>query len=377
MKKEKILYLLFAVVLVGVLFLSFQGKEKEEDVIKVGAVLPLTGPIALSGGEQCRIGMKIAEEEINSTGGIDGKQVKILLQDSMSDNLEGVNSFKNIVQFQSPVIMVTMGSGLSMSLSPLAKEYEIPLLATIATTPLFTKQNEFSFRYYSTTEKEVEVLIEIINKKDINKIGVLYINDDFGNAMVSDLEKQFSGIVFSDSFNITDTDFRTKITKIKSKNPEGLLVVGFADHTINLLSQIKEFGMDELFLFSSSLATIPEVKRSIGELNLNVFVPAPKTYKKIDTFETRYLIEQFNQFKGISKVDFDHYVVSCYDTINIIKQVLKESNEQDFSDFKKILTDLESFKGQLGETINSEREINFPLFPAEIKDNKINYLFSE
>jgi branched-chain amino acid transport system substrate-binding protein len=262
-----------------------------------------------------------------------------------------------------------------MSLVPLAEDNKVPLLATIATTPLLTQQNKYTFRYYSIAKHEIAPIVQIVNEKKIEKMSILYLTDDFGKAMLNELKNNFDGEVVEESFNIGDSDFRTQLTKIKSKNPEGILIVGFSSHMINAIKQIKELGMeDDVIIFTSSSATIPEVRNSLKEMKISVFAPAPKIYGELDDPVIASLKQEFDKKKSSPNLEFDHYVVSCYDLMKLIETTLASSKSLTKEDIENSLLDVKSFEGNLGEIEVNEREFNFPLYPSEISDGNIKYL---
>lgn len=364
-----VVVIILAVAVVG---LSRQQKTKiSKETIKIGAVLPLTGAIALSGGEQCRAGAMVAIEDINNSGGINNQLLELKIEDSKSNNNDGATAFNSLLDAYNPVAMLSLGSALSKTLSPMAEQNKIPLLATITADPKLTGTNNFTFRYYPTAEQEIPAIVKIAKDKNIKKFAVLNLNDDFGQAMLNALKNSFDGVVISESFNISDTDFKTQLTKIKYENPDGLLVVGFANHTITAIKQAKELGINST-LFSSSLATILSVRKGLNEIGADVFVPAPIAYKSNSNSAIIALKGKFEKIKN-PQTEFDHYVVSCYDAVKILEKVLK-NNPMTKEGIENGLTNLKDFSGLSGNVIMKGREFNFPLYPAELKQGEVIFI---
>ena len=103
--------------IIAVLFLSFflieQGCEGKKDVIKIGAILPLTGPAAQY-GKMLKNGMELAKEEINANSGVDGKQIEIIYEDDQSQAAAGVsaiNKLKSQVTEKDNLIIYYAGHG--------------------------------------------------------------------------------------------------------------------------------------------------------------------------------------------------------------------------------------------------------------------------
>ncbi len=362
------------VVFIGYAVYKNQNKQVSGETIKIGAILPITGTIALSGGEQCREGIMMAVRDINNSGGIKNKQVELKIDDSQSNNKNGASAFSNLIGTYNPLVTISMGSALSKTLSPMAEQNKISLLATITSDPELTKNNNFTFRYYPTAEQEIPAIVKIAKDKNIQKFAVLMLNDDFGQAMLSTLKNNFKGDVVSEIFNISDTDFKTQLTKIKSENPDGLLIVGFSSHMITAVKQAKELKINST-LFLSSAAVIPSVRKGLNDIGVNVFAPAPIVYKNILNSDIAALKDKFNKFEKdkTSKIEFDHYVVACYDTVKILEKVLK-NNQITKEGVENGLINLKNFSGLLGDISIKGREFNFPLYPVEITNGELVFI---
>ena len=357
---------LIVVIVILAIVIPLSLKPAEKEVIKIGAILPLSGSAAFS-GEQMRDGMLMAVEEINNKGGINGRKIELLIEDSKGSAQEGVTAFNNL-NLKSPNIIISSLSAVSVALVPLAKEKEIPLLVTVVSVPNVAK-NEWVFRYYPTAEQEIPPLINIANELKINKIAVLYLNDDFGVSVYNTLKEKFGGTVIGESFPIATGDFRTQITKIKSANPEAILVVGFSSHIVNAVKQIKEFDLN-IKIFGLSTMAVPDVRKALGEVGEGIYLTAPMLYNNNVSDETKYFKETF---KNRYNKEADHYAATGYDTIKLIEQVIRSSGYSKEA-IKEGLTRLQSFTGLLGEAEINGRDISFPLYPARTEGGEIIYL---
>src|SRR3990167_1877096 len=100
------------------LFIASCGK-KEEDVIKIGAILPLTGDVAIY-GNNTKEGIDLAVEEINKHGGINGKNIRILYEDSKAEPRTGVTVLQNLISKDKvQVIIDNSVSSVALALAPI------------------------------------------------------------------------------------------------------------------------------------------------------------------------------------------------------------------------------------------------------------------
>jgi branched-chain amino acid transport system substrate-binding protein len=124
--QKKIVILLavaIAVVVVVVLWIVNRGGDGtgSRGTIRIGAIDPLTGPMAAY-GEPVRDGMILAVEEINAQGGINGRKIELLLEDDGGDPKNAVNAFTKLATVSKvPVIIGPLSSGCSMATAPLAE----------------------------------------------------------------------------------------------------------------------------------------------------------------------------------------------------------------------------------------------------------------
>ncbi len=368
MKKQNKIYLAIGIVAVVLIAaIAMFSMPKGEETIKIGAVLPLSGVVAFS-GQQTQIGMKLAMEEINLEGGINGKKIELVFEDSEGSNPKGISSFNKILQFDNPNIMISSLSGVSNSLAPLAKENQIPLLAIVTSDPNVAS-NEWVFRYYPTAEQEIKPVVYAINQINAKKTAILYLNDDFGKSMLEELKNNFDGEIIAESFNIGAGDFRTELTKIKSETPDVLLVVGFASHTSNSIKQAKEMGINSLFVSTSVLA-FPDVINSLGNIGDGIYLGAPSLYYEQDTLSQEFASAMRQKYP---KAQVDHYTANGYDAIMLLKQIFEEKGFSKL-EIKEGLQNLQSFDGVLGKTEINGRKFSFPLYTGRIESGSITYL---
>lgn len=168
------------VVIASLMAFSVGCVKKEEKEIKIGAILPLTGSAALLGTET-KEGIDIAIEEINSASGIKGSPIKVIYHYSQNDPKEGVSAFRVLTDIEKTPVIISSMSSVTKAIIPIANEKKVVLMATVTATPKITELSEWVFRNYYTTDIQGEVLSRfIVNKINIKKVGVLYLNDDYG-----------------------------------------------------------------------------------------------------------------------------------------------------------------------------------------------------
>ena len=127
---------------------------------RIGIILPMTGPTADYGADFNR-GAVLAEEEINASGGIKGRPVKLVLGDSKNQPKDGVAEFKKLVEIDKvPAIISTM-TGVILPQFALSREAKVPMIAVGAITPEIRKGGPTVFSNYPLADDEEREIAEI------------------------------------------------------------------------------------------------------------------------------------------------------------------------------------------------------------------------
>lgn len=356
------------VVVVAVLVVFFVLRGEKQETIKIGAVLSLSGPGTYN-GEEVRDGMLLAVDEVNARGGINGRKIELIIEDSKSNPGEGKEAFNRIEKTHHPVLYVSVLSSISMALVPLSEQNEVVLVGLVVSTPKFTEQNEWVFRYWITPRDEVPPILTVLQDLKVKKLGVLYLNDEYGKSLFKLFKKEFEiigGKVKSESFEPNDTDFKGQIAKLKDM--EAIYAIGFPSHLKNVLKQLREESFGG-FVVSTNAVSGSSI-RSMPESN-EVYVTVPIIYNPNFLFA--------RELKGKYETEYDkpftHYAASSYDFIKILTGLL-EDEEISRESVKKVLEEGFIYSGVFGsvDLKPGEHDITFPLHPARIVDGEVKYL---
>ncbi len=198
----------------------------EQPPIKIGVIVPLTGEAAAY-GIAAKEGMDLAVEEINRNGGVLGKKLELVYQDSKFDPKEAVSIMQKFVAVDDfDLIVMADGSGPTLAAAPVAQQNGRIFLATLASTPMLSATGDFFFRTVPSDAYQGVELAKFAQSKGFKTAAILYVNDPYGVGIRDVFTREFDGtVLIAEAFENGDTDFRTQLTKIKAKNPEVLLLV--------------------------------------------------------------------------------------------------------------------------------------------------------
>jgi branched-chain amino acid transport system substrate-binding protein len=347
MKRKILIPLAILVVIIAAIAIYFAQKPKEPETIKIGAILPLTGS-ASEIGEQHKMGLMLAVDEINSQGGINGKKIKIIYEDDKNDPKEAVAAFNKLANIDKVPIVITAMSASSMAIYPIAEQKKIVLFANCG-HPEITMLSEWVFRNFPTSKHEAQKMTHFAwNTLKIKNLAILYINDAFGEAAMKEIKKEFESlggkILTIVPFEKDKTDFRTQIMKVLQLKPEAIYVYGYGKANGLMVKQIRESGYKGLLLGSYNFSVEPTL--GIAKIALEgSYFTAPAFDP---SSESKEIINFVNRFKQKYNKLPNWNTVIEYDAVNLIAQVIK--NKENSSD--KIKSGLENygdFKGVAGE----------------------------
>lgn len=120
--------------------------EKAAETVKIGAIGPLSGAVAVYGVD-CLNGINLAAEEINAAGGINGKKIEIISEDDEGAPEKSVNAYKKIVtKDKAKLIIGSLTSGCTKAITSLAQAQKVLMIAPAATDPSITTAGDYVFR---------------------------------------------------------------------------------------------------------------------------------------------------------------------------------------------------------------------------------------
>ena len=236
---------ILALVVWGGVKLLGTKEEKTTETIKIGAIYGLTGPLA-GLGEMFKNGAVFATDDINNSGGIKGRKLSLLIEDGQSDVKNSVSAFQKLVDIEGVKYIDSFGSAINLALKPLAEEKKVILLAN-SSHPKITEGVKFILRHSNIASSDAKILIDEVKKKSPSKVGIIYLNDDWGvvfNKKFQQMLRDSNPLIeiISESHLPKDTDMRTQILKILSGKPDLVLIASFGPASGIIVKQLKEMN---------------------------------------------------------------------------------------------------------------------------------------
>jgi len=181
-KKRLAAACLLAAVLIAAAILVFSPKFFSEGPIKICAILSCSGNGA-SLGKSLKNGLQLAIDEMNRSGGIGGRKIRLTIRDSKTDKKEALQIFHTMQKEIRPDVYFTNMSSIAIALAPLAGQYSVPLVGFAVSSDDFTRKNPYCIRFYTSAELEGGVANEILARLKIRDLGIIHLDDAYGRSL--------------------------------------------------------------------------------------------------------------------------------------------------------------------------------------------------
>ena len=172
MKNKNLVWGIVAVVIV-IIIVAFAVNQSKSSTIKIGAIYPLTGGLAIY-GEPAQKAAQLAMQDINAAGGINGKQLEVVFQDHKCDPKTAVSAFEQLSAQGVKVFTSVACSGTILSIAPELASNQAVLVGITATTPKITGVSPYVFRNWASDIQESKLFVGQIQAEGYKKVGEIY-----------------------------------------------------------------------------------------------------------------------------------------------------------------------------------------------------------
>ena len=304
--------------------LSF-GSALAAEPIKIGVAEALSGGAAQY-GISIRNGFQMAAEEINAAGGVNGRQIEMVIEDEQGKKDEAINAFKKLI-FQDKALML-FGPTLSNSAAaadPIAQASRIVVFGTSNTADGITTIGDHVFRNSVTEADVLPVTIKIAAKvAKIKKVAVLYGNDDVFtksgyDAFKKALDDQKMPVTTTETFAKGDVDFKAQLTKIKATNPDAIVLSALIAEGAPIMVQARQLGMTLPFIGGNGMNSVKVFDLAKGASD-GLWVGSPWSIENRTPANNSFIIAYTKKYSAPP----DQFAAQAYDAMHIAAEALKK-----------------------------------------------------
>mgnify|MGYP001563568752 FL=1 len=322
-------------------------KEGGSEPLRLGAILPLSGPVA-GLGEALKQGYAWKLEELNK----EGKLVTFHLEDSRSNAKDAVTAFIRLADIEKvPIIFSTM-SGVSMSLKPVSEQRSVLLWADAA-HPLLTQDARLVLRHSNTSDRDAAVIGNKVIELQKKKTAIMYQNDDWGVAAAKLLGAKLADAGNKAIFqpvNNTDSDFRVILSKTIAEKADSITTIVAGPPSGIIIKQARELGFKGDIISSVGIVLTPDAQKIAGKHLKGTYY---QTYVQSPAFESDYRARFNSEPMAFTQV--------AYTDIEILMNAIEQTGTHDPLQIARYVKGLKSFKGKYESVeITSDGDIIVP-----------------
>lgn len=307
-----------------------QGSKSGADnkaPITIGMVASLTGGGARFGQSQ-QEGVQLAIDEINQTGGIKGRRVELVAEDTKTQTSTAVTAFVQVTE-KHPEMLALIGSSASLDVPAYLDRVDptgIPHLLPVAVLPAITeKGSKWTFRTALNDKIAAAKMAEFaVNRLQAKKIALLIEDSAFGETgLIFGAEIERLGVkpLTTERLKRGDLDVRPQLTKIRSLGATHIQFWGYYAEYALVAKQMRELGYDLQLMGNQAPVndkTIELAGKAIeGALNVCLFVPTAKS-PRIQDFVSRFQ-KRYNTLP-------DTWAAQAYDGMQLLAKAIESSD---------------------------------------------------
>ena len=243
-----------------------QGVTKTE--IVVGTIQDLSGPLA-GYGKQSRNGMQLRIDELNEQGGVHGRQIKLLVEDSGYDPKRAVLAAQKLVNQDKIFIMAGhLGTAQNNAAMPIQFEKKVVnFMPLTAAREMYEAPNELKYALLSSYYDQMRLTLpQMVADRSAKKVCIIYQDDEFGLEVLRGSEAGLKTINMEltekTSFKRGSTDFSSQVAKMKASSCEMVVLGTIIRETIGTVAEARKTGFNPVFF--ASVAAYTDLIHKLG-----------------------------------------------------------------------------------------------------------------
>ena len=346
-------WIIGAVIVVAVIAIGYSMSGTKEPAesgpIKIGGLFALTGKWQVGGETEANFA-KIAINEINQNGGIDGRPIEFILEDEKCSGKDVVSAASKLINQDNVKIILgpscTPASGAAV---PIINDAGVFMLAFTTTADNLFDKYKFAFRTSPSSKDAARFIATVANKQNINRVAIISESTEFAKNWADNFANQFisegGNIVTNEKYITGITDFRTILTKIKTlDNIDAVYISTQTPQDAGLIiKQMSELGfLQKIKILGNPTVIDTKVVEVSGELlpaDAFTVVPYSQNNELLQKYKDTYGQEPGFQF---------FYTAAAYDSVYMIKNAIENCGGEDSLCIRNyFLNKIKDWKGEV------------------------------
>jgi branched-chain amino acid transport system substrate-binding protein len=355
-----------------------QKNAEARSTIQIGFFGDLTGP-TFNFGLSAKNGVLMAADEINQAGGINGRQIDIVIEDDKGSPEEAAQATGKLIDRYKVVAIIGAGaSGNSLASAPKAQSARVPLIAPSSTNPAVTQAGDYIFRacFIDAFQGEVMAKFAVNTLKAKRAAIMLDFNSPYSRGLTDFFEFSFAKlggeIVAKQSYSQGDPDYRGQLSLIKAANPDVIYIPGYYGDVAIIAKQARQLGLTVPLLGADGWDA-PELWELGGDALNGSYIS--NHYSADDPSETiQKFVHAYRQRYG--NLTPDAHAALAYDALRFLAEAIQKAGTPDGPKLRDALAETKNFAGVTG-IISMDRDRNAVKPAVILKLEDLKYIYQE
>ena len=331
----------------------------DDDPFRIGVMESLTGP-GETYGTVANQAKQMAVDEINAAGGINGRMLELVVEDSGCTAKDAVSAYKKLTDVDGvKIILGTSCSSAMLGAAPLAEADGVVLFSGLASNPDIANAGDYIFR---TQISDIQVGIDTGNllwSDGVRSLATISEQTDYAQGIRTTTVAQFrelgGAIAAEERYTSDVADFRPQLTKLFSANPDALHLAPQSEFAAGaIIKQARELGYEgPIYAETVSVGTTALEIAGDAAAGMKAFanvldLDIPKAKEVLDNFRDRY-----------NYITLPWHLGSAYDDVYIAAECLRKTDDdQDADGFRDCMYDI-TWSGAIGDdySFDSDGEV--------------------
>ena len=323
-----------------------------DNVVKIGAILAVTGPAAYLGGPEART-LETLVADTNKAGGILGRQVQLIVKDSQGSAEKAVSFAKQLVEEEEVLAIIGPStSGESMSLKGYCDQNETILVSCAAAETIVNPVAKWVFKTPQTDAFAAIKIYQTMKALGITRIGVVVSSSGFGQGGKAQLVKYAPdygiSILINETYDAASTDLTGVLSKVKAASVQAVVNWSVEPAQALVAKNMRQVGMEQPLFQSHGFGNISYVAAAgkaaegiifpCGRLFYAELLPAAHPQKQV-------LVNYKRAYEAKYKEDASTFGGHAYDAFLVVVEAVKKAGSVDKN---RVRDAIEGIKGLAG-----------------------------
>jgi len=339
---------------------------------KIGILFPMTGD-AGEYGVKGRKAIELALNEVNNAGGVNGKVVEVVFEDSKADPSVGVTAIQKMISIDNVSAVVgDIVSSVSIPAATVAEKNKVVMIAPTSSAPALTHAGKFIYRVWPSDLLEGSAAGRFAKDKGFKKAVVIHLNNDYGNQIADIFKKSFESenqkVLINDAYDAKRASYRGMLTKLKTLNPDVIYIAGYYEDTAQILLEAKELGVNAQFIGATAIEDNKFLELAGNSAEGIVYPLASGFDAKSNDQNTIKFVTAFEKKYGYEPGWVESH---CYDAFMLIANAMKKTGKTDGESIRQYLDIMGIYNGVTGQIkFDANGDVTKPVIFKTVKGGK-------